>query len=128
MSSQTVNMALPQSPSPIIKFEHSPAESFLSIPGDNYSSLFDVATPTSNTLNPMEVMTPKSFTEEHAPATNPVDKAQTALGTPPDSPVPEKKPSKKRKSWGQVLPEPKTNLPPRYAMTGKCFHSACPLI
>lgn len=25
----------------------------------------------------------------------------------------EKKPVKKRKSWGQVLPEPKTNLPPR---------------
>ncbi|OCL03799.1 hypothetical protein AOQ84DRAFT_347098 [Glonium stellatum] len=26
---------------------------------------------------------------------------------------PESKPAKKRKSWGQVLPEPKTNLPPR---------------
>jgi hypothetical protein len=26
---------------------------------------------------------------------------------------PEKKPAKKRKSWGQQLPEPKTNLPPR---------------
>ena len=25
----------------------------------------------------------------------------------------ESKPTKKRKSWGQVLPEPKTNLPPR---------------
>lgn len=25
----------------------------------------------------------------------------------------ESKPAKKRKSWGQVLPEPKTNLPPR---------------
>lgn len=25
----------------------------------------------------------------------------------------DKKPTKKRKSWGQVLPEPKTNLPPR---------------
>lgn len=36
------------------------------------------------------------------------------------SPAPEagdngdKKPTKKRKSWGQVLPEPKTNLPPRF--------------
>lgn len=32
------------------------------------------------------------------------------------TPAPEssdKKPTKKRKSWGQVLPEPKTNLPPR---------------
>ncbi|CAK7238679.1 MAG: transcription factor that binds to CRE motif [Sporothrix thermara] len=27
--------------------------------------------------------------------------------------APDKKPTKKRKSWGQVLPEPKTNLPPR---------------
>lgn len=26
----------------------------------------------------------------------------------------EKKPVKKRKSWGQELPIPKTNLPPRY--------------
>lgn len=29
----------------------------------------------------------------------------------------EKKPVKKRKSWGQELPTPKTNLPPRYAAT-----------
>ena len=29
----------------------------------------------------------------------------------------EKKPTKKRKSWGQELPTPKTNLPPRYAYT-----------
>jgi len=29
------------------------------------------------------------------------------------SPNAEAKPTKKRKSWGQVLPEPKTNLPPR---------------
>lgn len=29
----------------------------------------------------------------------------------------EKKPSKKRKSWGQELPVPKTNLPPRYVQS-----------
>ena len=28
-----------------------------------------------------------------------------------------KKPTKKRKSWGQELPTPKTNLPPRYVIT-----------
>jgi hypothetical protein len=28
----------------------------------------------------------------------------------------EKKPVKKRKSWGQELPVPKTNLPPRYVV------------
>lgn len=33
---------------------------------------------------------------------------------PTESSSSEKKPAKKRKSWGQVLPEPKTNLPPRY--------------
>lgn len=39
-----------------------------------------------------------------------------------DSPAPEeikeeeKKPAKKRKSWGQELPVPKTNLPPRYVL------------
>lgn len=31
----------------------------------------------------------------------------------------EKKPAKKRKSWGQELPVPKTNLPPRYVIFNK---------
>ncbi|PSR94002.1 hypothetical protein BD289DRAFT_472693 [Coniella lustricola] len=38
------------------------------------------------------------------------------FGSPAPESTPEasdKKPTKKRKSWGQVLPEPKTNLPPR---------------
>jgi transcriptional activator HAC1 len=43
---------------------------------------------------------------------------QNALTQPPPPTITasdsEKKPVKKRKSWGQVLPEPKTNLPPRY--------------
>jgi transcriptional activator HAC1 len=35
--------------------------------------------------------------------------------TKSEEPKPEaKKPAKKRKSWGQELPIPKTNLPPRY--------------
>lgn len=33
--------------------------------------------------------------------------------TPQPSTEGEKKPTKKRKSWGQELPTPKTNLPPR---------------
>lgn len=32
----------------------------------------------------------------------------------------DKKPTKKRKSWGQVLPEPKTNLPPRLVVAIPC--------
>lgn len=38
----------------------------------------------------------------------PEDNAETTDG---------KKPTKKRKSWGQVLPEPKTNLPPRFVLS-----------
>ena len=34
-----------------------------------------------------------------------------------------KKPTKKRKSWGQELPTPKTNLPPRYAIKTPHSHS-----
>ena len=37
-------------------------------------------------------------------------------GSMAGTPAPEKKPVKKRKSWGQQLPEPKTNLPPRYTL------------
>ncbi|KAI2619751.1 hypothetical protein GGS26DRAFT_571745 [Hypomontagnella submonticulosa] len=91
---------------PQVKFEASPAESLMSVPGDMYPSLFG----TPSTLNPLEsVMTPQSFSGETDLASQPATQS-----TP--SPAPEgseKKPVKKRKSWGQVLPEPKTNLPPR---------------
>jgi transcriptional activator HAC1 len=86
--------------SPQIKFEDSPAESladsFPSTPGTHYPSLFD---------GPIDVddMTPPSFDDDSM-----FD--HSMAGTPaPDN----KKPVKKRKSWGQQLPEPKTNLPPR---------------
>ncbi|KAI1455503.1 hypothetical protein F4805DRAFT_468696 [Annulohypoxylon moriforme] len=92
-------------PTPQVKFEASPAESLMSVPGDMYPSLFA----TSSTLNSLEsVMTPQSYTEEKS--------ASVASTEATPSPAPEngeKKPAKKRKSWGQVLPEPKTNLPPR---------------
>ncbi|KAL7928989.1 transcriptional activator HAC1 [Trichoderma chlorosporum] len=100
--------------SPLLKFEASPAESFLSAPGDNFTSLFaDSSIP--STLNPKEMMTPDSFAD---------DRLDSRLSAIPESPEAdddtaaaehssEKKPVKKRKSWGQVLPEPKTNLPPR---------------
>lgn len=42
--------------------------------------------------------------------------ATTAIATPNSLHLPQSsaaKPAKKRKSWGQALPEPKTNLPPR---------------
>ncbi|KAL7922814.1 transcriptional activator hac1 [Trichoderma austrokoningii] len=111
-------MAFQQS-SPLIKFEASPAESFLSAPGDNFSSLFAVSTPSSaTTMDPMEMMSPQSYAD---------DKLEARLSVIPEQDMDEdkdlddatptessdKKPAKKRKSWGQVLPEPKTNLPPR---------------
>lgn len=40
----------------------------------------------------------------------------------------EKKPVKKRKSWGQELPTPKTNLPPRYVslqLSKECMNLSC---
>lgn len=85
---------------PQVKFENSPAESFLSAPGDSYPSLFE-----SSIMDDMHsAMTPEST----------VDAASTPGGTPsPDPESSDKKQTKKRKSWGQVLPEPKTNLPPR---------------
>ncbi|KPM38640.1 Transcriptional activator hac1 [Neonectria ditissima] len=101
--------------SPMVKFENSPAESFISTPGDTYTSLFAAGTPSAtNTMNPMEMMTPKSFTEEK-PTSAALSAMDDLSDEEDDSPAPsgEKKSAKKRKSWGQVLPEPKTNLPPR---------------
>jgi transcriptional activator HAC1 len=106
-----------QQTSPLVKFENSPAESFLSVPGDAYPSLFAVVqTPGSTgTMNPLEIMTPKSFADDGADAHV---LASLAMAHSPSedcegTPEPDKKQTKKRKSWGQVLPEPKTNLPPR---------------
>ena len=103
---------VPPMSTPSVKFETSPAESFLSTPGEIYPSLFD----TSPTINPVEsIMTPPASTDL---VSTPAVPASTPAATP-DATVPttsettEKKPVKKRKSWGQVLPEPKTNLPPR---------------
>lgn len=115
-------MAFQQS-SPLIKFEASPAESFLSAPGDNFSSLFAVSTPSSaTTMDPMEMMTPQSYADEKLDRLSVIPEQEDMdedgdldEEAPEDSSSSEKKPTKKRKSWGQVLPEPKTNLPPRYA-------------
>ena len=103
-SSSTITIFHPDSRpnmSPQVKFEDSPAESFISTPSTKYSSLFD-------TMDPTEAMSPHSCEDESM--------FGSVSGTPaPESqPREDKKPTKKRKSWGQILPEPKTNLPPRY--------------
>ncbi|KAL6858277.1 transcription factor that binds to CRE motif [Amphichorda felina] len=90
--------------------EHSPAESFMSAPSGDFPSLF--ATPASSSgspaMNPMDMMSPASVLGDDF---NP---SRSSL-SPEDGNTPNEgeKKQKKRKSWGQVLPEPKTNLPPR---------------
>jgi transcriptional activator HAC1 len=92
---------------PRIKFENSPtesqADSFVSTPGTQWPSLV----PTTESVN--ECMTPQSFDEDSM-------FGGSVGGSISGTPAPEKKPIKKRKSWGQQLPEPKTNLPPRYIL------------
>ncbi|EGZ78079.1 hypothetical protein NEUTE2DRAFT_101672 [Neurospora tetrasperma FGSC 2509] len=105
------------SPSPAnLKFEN-PAESLLATPDEIFPEVFGSDRATSATPS-LDVMSPVSLADD-------VHTDLTALATltvpqiPPRStrastpaPETEKKPVKKRKSWGQVLPEPKTNLPP----------------
>ncbi|KAF5561316.1 transcriptional activator hac1 [Fusarium phyllophilum] len=101
-----------QQGSPASQFFQSPADSLMSAPEDAYTSLFAATTPSADsTVNPMDMLTPKSYNDD---SLLPMIKQEEGVGsTPSPSPAPEKKTTKKRKSWGQVLPEPKTNLPPR---------------
>ncbi|KAK4102330.1 hypothetical protein N658DRAFT_424207 [Parathielavia hyrcaniae] len=113
----------PAASSPNVKFEGSPTESVLSAPEDIYPSLFGASPSTSTTVNPLEMLSPPSSISGESPPDLTVFDGLTSMthgslarseassaSPPPDS---ERKSVKKRKSWGQVLPEPKTNLPPR---------------
>ncbi|KAI9802274.1 MAG: hypothetical protein M1825_002995 [Sarcosagium campestre] len=79
----------------------SPADSLLSAPSEAYSSLFDGegASPAVSALTPQSLHD-SSDREDSRP---PNDQATDS----------DRKNVKKRKSWGQELPTPKTNLPPR---------------
>lgn len=87
-------------PSPLVK--HEPMT-------ESYQSLF------AGELTPA-TMDPSALFSTPEPADD--DMSQRDLETPApedeNADSSDKKPTKKRKSWGQVLPEPKTNLPPRY--------------
>ena len=95
----------PNMSTPRIKFENSPveslADSFVSTPGTQYPSLFD-------TMDQSEMMSPDSFDDDSM--------FGGSIRGESMAPTSEKKPVKKRKSWGQQLPEPTTNLPPRYKL------------
>ncbi|CAG7986878.1 unnamed protein product [Penicillium nalgiovense] len=67
----------------------------------------------ADTINPLDTLPSSPSPEMYT-----VSPADTSLDSPePEDDVKmeddEKKPTKKRKSWGQELPTPKTNLPPR---------------
>ncbi|KAL2171209.1 hypothetical protein VTG60DRAFT_3520 [Thermothelomyces hinnuleus] len=107
--------------SPNVKFEGSPAESILSTPDEMYPSLFGTSPAPTTTVNPVDMMSSQPAPQVPKPELTLLAGltalTHTTLAAPPApttvTPEPEKKPVKKRKSWGQVLPEPKTNLPPR---------------
>src|SRR6195952_1956061 len=104
------------STTPRIKFEHSPAESladsFSSTPGTTYTSLFSNSPMDDDIMTP--VTTPQSYEGDSMFGDS--IRGESILE---DAPASEKKPVKKRKSWGQQLPEPKTNLPPRYILDAR---------
>ena len=93
---------------PNLKYEQSPAESladsFTSTPGTQYPPLFP---PSMESMDPHQAMTPQSFDDDSMFGGS--MNGDSVAGTP----APEKKQVKKRKSWGQQLPTPKTSLPPR---------------
>ncbi|KFY32096.1 hypothetical protein V494_07890, partial [Pseudogymnoascus sp. VKM F-4513 (FW-928)] len=98
--------------SPNIKFELSPAESLIeqfegSSPNESYPSLFDGMNPSEIDGSEYDYADYERF--ERAQTDN---DSVTAAANGGDQTQPEKKVVKKRKSWGQQLPEPKTNLPP----------------
>lgn len=87
-------------PSPLVKHESMP---------ESYPSLFAGEESTPATMDPSALFS----TPEPADCFSPRD-LETPGPEDDTADSSDKKPTKKRKSWGQVLPEPKTNLPPRY--------------
>jgi transcriptional activator HAC1 len=87
-------------PSPLVKNEPM-SESYQSLfPGEPSAPATMDPSALFSTPEPADSLSPRDF-ETPAPEDENADSS-------------DKKPTKKRKSWGQVLPEPKTNLPPRY--------------
>lgn len=84
----------------------------------------------ADTISPVSMMAFTERPENSNPPQATVSLFETSLESGTDRASPESvyikdeddmegqedsKPTKKRKSWGQELPTPKTNLPPRYA-------------
>ncbi|KAI6780534.1 transcriptional activator hac1 [Emericellopsis cladophorae] len=89
--------------------QYSPAESLMSVAGDSYTSLF----PETMAPKAEEPPTPDSHRESSLPLT-PQSQEEYHSNKRASQDSTDDKPAKKpRKTWGQVLPEPKTSLPPR---------------
>lgn len=86
-------------PSPLVKHESMP-ESYPSLFGEESTPATMDPSALFSTPEPADCFSPRDL-ETPGPEDETADSS-------------DKKPTKKRKSWGQVLPEPKTNLPPRY--------------
>ncbi|CAK7567632.1 MAG: transcription factor that binds to CRE motif [Sporothrix epigloea] len=106
-----------------IKIETSPADSLLSDPSEVYPSLFSgssvassaAATPTDtgdDEIIDFNLDT-SAFEGSIVPSAREALGDSKLLSLAEQETTTDKKATKKRKSWGQVLPEPKTNLPPR---------------
>ncbi len=87
----------------ISQFESTPSS--LSMPADPFQALLGTdGTLDTSSVSPDSLM---EMGEANTPSTS-------TRGTPQPTTEGDKKPAKKRKSWGQELPTPKTNLPPRW--------------
>jgi transcriptional activator HAC1 len=89
-----------------------------------------VKTPSINVDPPKTI----KMEDVHAGASSPSATSSSLLDIPAADSTPkgsESRQVKKRKSWGQVLPEPKTNLPPRKVffltpdMISSLLHTDC---
>ena len=74
-------------------------------------STHQLSPPPSGDETPAATIKMEDLSMSFTPSSDTTSPSQASQPTPP-GPEP-KPPTKKRKSWGQVLPEPKTNLPPR---------------
>lgn len=119
-------MAALQQSSPTVKLEAEVEPLISTVPCD-LAPLFSPPSPSSpsaTTMNPMDMMTPEHMAEDDERLSALPEDIQDQSETPGG--LAEKKSSKKRKSWGQVLPEPKTNLPPRYVSCGTIYPLGTP--
>jgi transcriptional activator HAC1 len=98
-----------------VKLENSPTETSESDPAIIQTPSQDTSYDEANTPPPSSPHSTESLIDpaDHASFQHDLATADDDFGDLEGDEAGDKKPTKKRKSWGQVLPEPKTCLPPR---------------